>query len=103
MAVIFTQDQTGVIYEVKLFDCESNTEFDVDDIESQSIVFTKPDGTKLIKSASLTAGLVTYRNTGSEESILDLLGRWSYAGAAVLINEGGTFVTNEKKSFWVIS
>ena len=109
MALIFTQDQLTVTYEVKLINCSSNTPFNTSDIATVSVVFTKPDGTKLVKAATLVVDtqnpgqfFIQYRNIPPETSILDLLGGWSYAGAGTLI-DGGSFVTNEKQIFWVVS
>ncbi len=109
MALIFTQDQLTVTYEVKLTNCESGVVFNTSSIDTVSIVFTKNDGTKLEKEAELVADtenpgefFIRYRNIPPDESILDLLGSWSYAGAGVLV-DGGNFVTSEKKVFWVVS
>ena len=107
-ATRFTLGQLTVAYEVKLIDCISNTPFDVSDIATVSMVFTKNDGTTFSKAAELvtdpdamTEKLIQYRNNPPETSILDLLGSWTYQGAGVL-NDGGTFRTSERKVFWVV-
>ena len=110
MALIFTLGQLTTTWEVKLTNCDSNTPFETSDIDKVSIVFTKPDGTKLVKAATLIPDttnpgefLIQYRNIPPEESILDdSTSSWSYAGAGVLM-DGGSFVTNEKQIFMVIS
>ena len=108
MATTFTLNQLTVPYEVKLINCISDTPFDVSQIDTVSIVFTKYDGTVFSKPATLITDpqvpadkLIQYRNLPPEESILDLIGSWTYAGAGVL-TDGGSFRTSEKKVFWVV-
>lgn len=108
MATRFTLDQLTTTWEVKLINCVSDTPFDVSDIDTVSIVFTKPNGIIFSKDATLitdpqspTEKLIQYRNIPPESSILDLIGSWTYAGAGVL-NDGGNFRTSEKKVFWVV-
>ena len=108
MATSFTLGQLTVSYEVKLINCISDTPFDVSDIATVSIEFTKYDGTKFSKPATLVDDtenppdkLIQYRNVPNETSILDLLGSWTYQGAGVL-NDGGNFKTSERKIFWVV-
>lgn len=108
MATSFTLGQLTTLWEVKLINCISNTPFDVSQISSVSIVFTKYDGTVFSKAATLVTDpqvpadkLIQYRNIPPETSILDLIGDWTYAGSGVL-TDGGTFRTSEKKVFWVV-
>lgn len=104
----YSLDQLGVKFEVKLIDCESDTPFDTGDIVSQTIVFYKPDGTKFSKVATLVEDLpdnpgeflIQYINTTPEESILDLIGSWEYAGAAILTT-GDNLQSSQRKIFWV--
>ena len=108
MALEYTVDQTGTTWEVKLTNCESGAVFETSDIDTVSIVFTKENGSTFSKDATLEADtenpgefFIQYRNLGSEESILDLIGVWTYAGGGVLI-DGSTFRTSEKQIFWVV-
>ena len=108
MALEFTLGQLTTTWEVKLTDCVSDEVRDTADIDTVSIVFTKHDGTKFTKTATLitdpdapTEKLIQYRNIPPESSILDLIGDWSYAGSVVLIDTG-SFRTSEKRVFWVV-
>lgn len=108
MVTRFTLNQLTIDYEVKLIDCISNTPFDVSDIATVSIVFTKYNGITFSKDATLITDpevpadkLIQYRNNPPQLSILDLLGSWSYQGAGIL-NDGGNFRTSERKIFWVV-
>lgn len=107
MAVIFSKDQMGVQFNVKLIDCITDTSFNLDDVEGQSIIFYKPDGTRFSKDAILTPDpnepddtLVQYTNTSPEASILDLLGKWEYSAEAVMTT-GDMFESQERSVFWV--
>jgi len=108
MATKFTLDQLTTTWEVKLIDCISDAAFDVSSIDTVSIVFTKNNGVKISKDAELVEDLpdnpgeffIQYRNIPPEESILDLLGDWTYQGAGVLI-DGSNFKTSERTIFWV--
>lgn len=78
-------------------------------IDTVSIVFTKPNGVKFEKTATLeddpenpTEKFIQYRNIPPTESILDLIGNWTYQGAGVLI-DGSNFRTSERTIFWVVS
>jgi len=109
MAVSFTLDQLGVIFQVKLTNCISNQVVTTDNIASQTIDFTKTDGTKFSKTATLVADpqnptefFIQYRNIPPESSILDLLGDWTYQGAGIL-TDGSNFRTSERKIFWVVT
>lgn len=108
MATSFTFGQLTTTWEVKLINCISDTPFDVSQIDTVSIVFTKNDGIVFSKDATLITDpqvpadkLIQYRNLPPELSILDLTGSWTYAGAGVLL-DGGNFRTSEKKVFWVV-
>ena len=102
-ATQFTLNQLGVTFSVKLFDCESDSEFSTANIDTVSIVFTKSDGTQFSKNGALVEDgsnpgtfFIEYRNLPPEESILDLLKNWTYQGAGVLI-DGSNFKTSERK------
>ena len=109
MADIFSLDQLGVRFTVKLIDCISNMPFDVSDVEPGStfIRFYKSDGTEFQKSADLIPDpenveeeIIEYINLPPEESILDKRGVWEYAGGGELTN-GANFQTSQRKVFWV--
>jgi len=109
LAIRVTLDQLGTTWKVKLINCISSQVVSVDNISSVSILFTKTDGTKFSKTATLEADpenagefFIQYRNIPPEISILDLLGDWTYQGAGILI-DGSNFRTSERKIFWVVS
>ncbi len=86
MAEKFTLDQLGTTWKVKLIDCISDQVVTTANIASVSIVFTKSNGVKFSKTATLVEDLpdnpgeffIQYRNIPLEESILDLIGSWTY-------------------------
>ena len=105
MAVIFALNHLGAKFQVKLTDCIDDSDLDVSSVAEQSIIFTKPDGTKIEKVATLEVegsdNLITYINTDPEvTSILDLIGNWSYSGK-VKLNNNDEFSTSESFIFWV--
>lgn len=107
MALIFTLLSGSVTFKVKLLNCETGGVFDINDVATQQIDFIKPDGTKFSKTGTLeedTANpgefFIQYRNIPPEDSILDLIGDWTYQGAGTL-NNTSPFRTSEKKVFWV--
>lgn len=108
MAVQFALNHFGAKFQAKLVDCISDDNIDVSDVAEQKIVFYKPDGTILEKTATLieepvSSGnfFVTYINTAPEtESILDLRGKWEY-DPSVLLNNSDSFETNQRFVFWV--
>jgi hypothetical protein len=109
LAIIVTLDQLGTTWKVKLIDCISDQVVTTTNIASQSIEFTKSDGTKISKPATLEEDtensgefFIQYRNIPPEESILDLIGSWTYQGAGILI-DGSNFRTSERTVFWVVS
>lgn len=99
----------GIIFRVKLIDCIASIPFDIDQIIDQSIEFTRPDGSKFSKTATLLSDVdnpgtffLQYRNIFPEESILDLIGSWTYQGAGIL-SDSSDFRTSERTIFWVVS
>ena len=93
-------DATGIV--------TTTTNYNTSSIDTVTIEFTKPDGSKLSKDADLitdpddpTQKLIQYRNIPPEASILDLRGEWEYGGGAVLV-DGSNFETSERTVFWVI-
>lgn len=104
----YSLNQLGVLFQIKLIECTSGTPFDVDDIDTVSIIFYKPDGIRFEKPATLVEDLpdnsgeffIQYHNTTDEESIFDLIGSWEFAGAAVLTN-GDNLEANVRTVFWV--
>lgn len=106
MAEIYTLNQLGTTWKAKVTNCISNQPVTTTNIASQSIVFTKPNGVKIVKEATLEDDpenigekFIQYRNIPPEISILDLIGHWTYQGAGVLI-DGSNFRTSERKIFW---
>jgi len=95
---------------VKLINCISSQVVTTANIASQTIEFTKPNGTKFSKDATLVEDLpdnpgeffIQYRNIPPEISILDLIGDWTYQGAGILI-DGSNFRTSERTVFWVVT
>ena len=109
MAVIVTLNQLGLSFKVKLTNCISNQVVTTGNITSQTIDFTKTDGTKFSKAATLEPDVanpgeffIQYRNIPPESSILDLIGEWTYQGGGTL-NDGSNFRTSERKIFWVVT
>ena len=108
MATIFALDHLGAKFQVKLTDCVDDADFDVSNVAEQFIVFYKPNGVKIEKTATLieepaASGdfFVTYTNTTPEtESILDLRDNWEYAGK-VKLNNDDSFQTSQRFVFWV--
>ncbi len=107
MTIIFSKDQGGVEFRVKLVDCITDDSFDIDDIDEQFIIFYKPDGTRFSKDAILTPNVdnpqdtdIQYINTSPEASILDLIGKWEYSAEALLFSED-RFESQERSVFWV--
>lgn len=110
MAEKFTLNQLGATWKVKLIDCISDQVVSTTNIDTVSIEFTKYNGAKFSKPALLVEDVpdnpgeffIQYRNIPPEESILDLLGSWTYQGAGILI-DGSNFRTSERRIFWVVS
>ena len=108
MATIFDLNHLGAQFQVKLTDCVDDSDLDTADVIEQFIVFYKPDGTSFEKTATLieepaASGdfFITYTNTTPEtESILDLIGKWEFAGKVKLVNDD-TFQTSQRSIFWV--
>lgn len=108
MATVFALNHLGAKFQVKLVDCVSNANIDTANVTEQFIVFTKPNGVKIEKVATLveeppSSGdfFITYTNTTPETvSILDLIGNWDYAGK-VKLDTNDEFSTSEKFVFWV--
>lgn len=105
MATIFALNHLGAKFQVKLTDCVDDVDLDVSSVIQQSIIFTKPNGTKIEKVATLEEEsgefFITYINTDPDvTSILDLIGNWSYQGKVKLSNDD-EFSTSQKFIFWV--
>lgn len=109
MAIEFSLNQEGVTWRVKLTDCITKTPFSLTDVIDQFISFYKPDGTRIQKQGALVEDLpdnpgeffIEYTNTSPEESILDLLDFWEYAGVAELVTTD-EFQTSQRQVFWVV-
>jgi len=108
MAVIYSLNQEGVKFRIKVIECVTDTAFDESSITDQKIIFYKPDGTRFEKQAVLVAdpsnpgtSFVQYQNTSPEESILDLIGEWEYAAEITLISTD-VAQTSQRRVAWVV-
>ncbi len=108
MVTTFSLDQEAVTFQIKVTDCTDDDIFDVSEVTSQNMIFYKPDGTVLTKTATLVedtanAGefFVTY-TTSSSDSILDLTGEWEWQ-AQLIFTSGDIAGTSEKQVGWVVS
>lgn len=98
----------GLEWRVKLVDCVNDENFDVSTVDSAKIIFYKPDGIRLEKTARLVedpaaSGIfyITYANTAPETtSILNLVGRYEFSGMVILTNLD-SFQSSERSIFWV--
>ncbi len=107
MALIFTLNQEGALFRVKVTDCTSDIAITPTNISDQKIVFYKPDGTRFEKTATLIVdpqipaeSFVEYQNTTPEASILDQIGSWEYNAEITLI-PGNIVETSQRRVFWV--
>lgn len=107
MADIFSLDQEAVKFKIKVTDCTNDTAFDVSSVASQNMIFYKPDGTVLTKTAIMvedTANpgefFVQYTNSASD-SILDLTGKWEWQ-AQLIFDSGDIAGTSENQVGWVV-
>ncbi len=106
MALLFTLNQEGAVFKVKVSDCTSNTAIDQANISDQRIIFYKPDGTRIEKAATLVVdpqipaeAFVQYQEpTGT--TILDQIGDWEYDAEITLI-PGNDVETSQRRVFWV--
>jgi len=106
MALIFTLNQEGTLFKVKVTDCTSDTAITDTNISDQKIVFYKPDGTRFEKTAVLVVdpqtpseSFVQYQDpTGT--TILDQIGSWEYDAEITLI-PGNIVETSQRRVFWV--
>ena len=109
MAVTFSLNQESGKWRVKIIG-DGGEPFDVNDIDTVSIVFYKPDGTRFVKPGELVEDLpdnpgeffIQYINDPPEESILDLIGKWEYSGAGTLVVTEAFFETSQRAVFWVL-
>lgn len=106
MATTFALNHLGVTFRAKLVDCVSGKNINLGTVAEQFIVFYKPDGTRFEKTATIVNldanDFISYTNTTPEtESILDLIGKWEYAGK-VKLDDGDEFESPERFVFWVI-
>lgn len=106
MATVFSLNQEGATFKVKVTDCMSGNAFNANLFESQKIIFYKPDGTRLPKDAILVTDTLNpsesflQYQTGPDDSILDLREHWQYSGEIKLINQD-TAETSQRFNFWV--
>lgn len=107
MAIIFSLDQMGALFRVKVTDCTNNTVIDKDNISDPKIVFYKPDGTRfekeavlVIDSENLTESYVEYQNTLEVSILDDNTSFWEFAAEVTLI-PGNVVQTSQRQIFWV--
>ena len=106
MALIFTLNQQGTKFKVKVSDCTTSTVIDQANITDQKIIFYKPDGTRIEKDAVLEVdpqipeeSFVEYQEpTGT--TILDQIGNWEY-DAEITLLPGNDVETSQRRVFWV--
>ena len=107
MVLMFSLNQEGALFKVKVTDCTSDSAIDKDNITDQNMVFYRPDGTRFEKTATLVVdpqtpaeSFVQYQNTTPEASILDQIGSWEYDAEITLI-PGNIVETSQRRVFWV--
>ena len=106
MALIFSLDQEGTLFKVKVTDCTTDTAITAGNITDQKIIFYKPDGTRFEKTATLVVdpqtpseSFVQYQDpTGT--SIMDQRGSWEY-DAEITVVPGNLVETSQRRVFWV--
>ena len=105
MANTFSLDQQAVKFKIKVTDCTDDSNFDVSSVSSQKMIFYKPNGTVLTKTATLVEisgeSFVQYTNSNSD-SILDLVGEWEWQ-AQLIFSSGDIAGTSEKEVGWVVA
>ena len=106
MAIIFSLNQEGALFKVKVTDCTNNTAIDKNDISDQKMVFYKPDGIRFEKDAILemdaqipAESFVEYQDPEGT-TILDQTGVWEYNAEITLI-PGNIVETSQRRVFWV--
>lgn len=71
----------GTVFKVTITDCNTNTVVDISSADEIKILFKKPDGTEVEKTAALvndgTDGLMSYT---TESGFLDQAGSWKLQG-----------------------
>lgn len=107
MATIYKLGDLGKKFQVKVTDCVSGDVVDTSNITSQQIIFRKPDGVIIEKTAVLVTDpqnplefFIQYENTSPELSILDLKGSWEYL-AEITLTSSDSAQTSQSKVFWV--
>ena len=107
---IFRLGHEGVIFAAKLLDENGNARHLANNTDLQ-VIFTKPDGTRIIKdkdtdgvepadSQQLNDTEIQWENTGA--SILDQAGPWSFYVAA-RFSEDNYIPSYEEVNFWVVA
>jgi len=106
MALIFTLNQEGALFKVKVTDCTTDTAITPANISDQKIIFYKPDGTRIEKTAVLVVdpqipeeSFVQYQEPEGT-TILDKIGSWEYDAEITLI-PGNIVETSQRRVFWV--
>ena len=100
MATRIALNQEGVLFQVKVIDCVTDSTIDTNSFQSQRIVFYKPDGIRFEKDAVIDGEFIQFQQPAGEESILDLIGSWQYSGEVTLQNTN-VVETSQRFNFWV--
>ena len=106
MTLMFSLNQEGALFKVKVTDCTSDTAITPANITDQKMVFYKPDGTRFDKTATLVVdpqtpaeSFVQYQDPQGT-SIFDQRGSWEYDAEITLI-PGNIVETSQRRVFWV--
>ncbi len=107
MALIFTLNQQGAIFKVKVTDCTSSIAIAAANITDQKIIFYKPDGPRFEKPAVLVVdtenpseSFVQYQDPTGTSILDDNTNNWEYNAEITLI-PGNIVETSQRRVFWV--
>ncbi len=100
MATRIALNQEGVLFQVKVIDCVTDSTIDTNSFQSQRIVFYKPDGTRFEEDAVINGEFIEFQQPSGEDSILDLIGSWQYS-AEVTLQNTNVVETSQRFNFWV--
>jgi hypothetical protein len=85
MACSLRLNNIGVLIKVTINDCGTDSAVDISTATTKQLIFTKPSGTKVTKSASFfttgTDGILTYTTVSGD---LDEIGTWQFQGYVVI-------------------
>ena len=108
MALTFTLNQQGATFKVKVTDCTTDTAITAANITDQKIIFRKPNGTIIEKTAVLVVdtqnpseSFVEYQEPTGTSILDDITSNWEYKAEITLI-PGNTVRTSQSKIFTVV-